>query len=175
MIRPTRTHRRHGVLVLCLSTLLLTNTGVRAGDRRALCDPDGTMRVAVELAPPAGKTLAGVKVALDYPERAVKIPGFEDQPDVKARVKDTPAGFLASVNDLDDQLVVALVGTKDLPAGRLFTVELDRCKDVRKATVKDFRCTIEQASTDHGVLVDGAQCTVRAIDDGSAKSNGRSQ
>src|SRR4029077_13660650 len=131
--------------------------------------------VAVELAPPAGKTLAGVKVVLDYPEHAVTIPGFQDQPDVKARVTDTPAEFLASVNDLDDELIVALVGTKSLPAGRLFTVQLDRCTDVRKATAKDFRCRIEQGSTDHGVLVDGAKCTVRAIDGGSGKSKRRSQ
>jgi len=163
------------VLVLCICTLVATSTGVSAADRRGPCVPDGTMRVAVELAPPAGKTLAGVKVVLDYPEQAVTIPGFQDQPDVKARVADTPAGFLASVNDVDDQLIVALVGTTDLPAGRMFTVELDRCKDVRKATVKDFHCTIDQASTDHGVLVDGAKCTVRAIDGGNAKSKGRSR
>jgi hypothetical protein len=163
------------VLVFCLSTLLLTNTAVSAGERRGPCDPDGTMRVTVELAPPAGKTLAGVKVALDYPEQAVKIPGFEDQPDVKARVKNTPAGFLASVNDLDDQLVVALVGTSGLPAGPIFTVELDRCKGAPKATRKDFRCKVEQASTDKGVLVDGATCVIRTGGAEVTKSKGRSR
>jgi len=150
-------------LLLALAPALTANAGMSITERRGPCEAGGTMRVSVALVPPPGKTLAGVKVNLDYPEQAVTLPGFMDQPEVKARVKEIPAGFLVSPNDLDDALVVALAGTSGLPAGRIFTVDFDRCRGVRKAAASDFHCKVEQASTETGVLVDGATCTVKDV------------
>jgi hypothetical protein len=157
------------MLFLCTAFLALAWARAEAAERKGSCIPDGTMRVVVELKPGPGQTLAGVKVNLDYPEEAVKIPGSADQPEVKRRINGTPAGFLFSPNDLDDNLIVALVGTSGLPAGQIFTVDFDRCKDARKPIAKDFQCKIEEASTDRGVLVDGATCTVNLTSDEVAK------
>lgn len=139
-----------------MASALLVATANRA--TAAPCEPDGTLRITVAYAPPVGKTIAGVKIDLDYPQAAVKIPGFGDAPEVKLRVGATPAGFLSAPNDLDDDLVVAMVGTTALPGGPLFTVDFDRCKGAPAPSVKDFTCKVEQASTDDGVLVEGASC-----------------
>lgn len=131
-----------------------------ASAEAAPCEPAGTMRVVVDLAPPAGKTIAGVKIDLDYPEHAISMPGFGDAPDVKTRLTGMPEGFLGAPNDLDDDLIVAIAGTSGLPRGPIFTLEFDRCRGAPRPAAKDFRCKVEQASTDTGVLVDGAACAV---------------
>lgn len=165
MKRTARMFLGVGALVLCASAFLECPGALAAG-----CDPDGTTRVVVDLEPPAGKTLAGVKVTLGYPDRAVRIPGSADEAEVKARLRDTPQGFLVAPNDLDYEVVVAMVGTTALPAGKIFSIEFDRCKGVARAAQKDFRCTVEQASTETGVLVDGATCTAR-VANGAVKAN----
>lgn len=165
---PTGTTSKHPYMsvIIAAGTVLLV-AGHAAG-KPAVCESGGTLRVGVAVKPPAGKTLAGVVVDLDYPEEALRIPGNADQPDVKARISGVPEGFLASPNDLDDDLVVALVGTRALPPGATFKVEFDRCKGAPKVAAKDFRCKVEQASTDAGALVDGSTCTV-TIDSDTVK------
>ncbi len=166
MITPTAATFRYAFAIVLASALVVRGgTRADAAEKRDLCEPNGTVRVGVELKPPAGKTLAGVVIAVAYPEHAVKIPGSADQPVVTARLSGVPEGFLASPNDLDDALVVALAGTRALPPGVIFTVELDRCKDAPRAEAKDFGCKVEQASSEAGVLVAGSTCTVRMVGD----------
>jgi hypothetical protein len=151
--------------------VLLTNGSVRVDAApKGGCESEGKMRVVVQLEPHAGQTLAGIKVNLGYPASAVDLPGSSYQPEIKSRVDGTPKGFLFEPNDLDDSLIVALVGTSGLPAGQIFTVDFDRCKGTPKPGVKDFRCTVEEASTDLGALVGGATCTVKLMSGGSEKT-----
>jgi hypothetical protein len=156
---------RHGSVALLVGITLLGNGRAHGGERRGLCEPSGTIRVGVEVKAPAGQVLAGVVVNVDYPEHAVSIPGTADQATVKARLSGLPEGFLASPNDLDDDLVVALAGAKALPPGPIFTVEFDRCKDAPKTLAKGFACKVEQASSETGVLVEGSTCVVTMISD----------
>lgn len=156
---------------LWLAMLLAAGTRAHA----APCEPAGTVRVTVDLAPPSDKTIAGVKVDLDYPEDRVKIPGFGDALDVKTRVSGFPEGFLGAPNDLDDDVIVALAGTTGLPRGAIFTVEFDRCKGGPTPTSKDFRCKVEQASTDTGVLVEGTACSVRVLEGSHTKTTTKSK
>ncbi len=153
---------KYGQLVFGIALLAVASRGA-AADTRTFCVPHGAARAAIDLKPGAGQTLAGVKVVLDYPEHAVTIPGFGNQPEVKARVTGVPRDFLMEANDLDDSLIVAIAGTTALPKGKVFTVELDRCKDTPPVDAKDFRCTVDEASTPAGVLVEGATCTVNMI------------
>ena len=136
---------------------------VAAADSGAIaapCAPDGTVHVDVSYAPPQGKTIAGVKIKLEYPPE-VRIPGYADAEDVKNRVTGFPSGFLAAPDDLDAAVVVALVGTMALPSGRIFSVAFDHCKGDRPPAAVGFPCRVEQASTDGGVLVDGATCVAK--------------
>ena len=157
--------------LFCASLLVLGPACAHASS----CEPAGTMRVVVDLAPPAGKTIAGVKIDLDYPEHAVTIPGFGDASDVKTRVTGMPEGFLGVPNDLDDDLIVAIAGTSGLPRGPIFTVEFDRCKGAPQPAAKDFHCKVEQASTDTGVLVDGATCAATLAHDGGTGTTATSK
>lgn len=168
-----RWQARSGAPIVVFAGALLIFSGTPA--RGAGCEPDGTLRVVVGFTPPADKTIAGVKIDLDYPESSVRIPGFGDAPDVKARVSGFPQDFLGAPNDLDDDLVVALAGTKGLPRGSIFTVEFDHCKGAPMPAVKDFGCKVEQASTDVGVLVDGAACSVRVADGSGTKTTTNSK
>jgi hypothetical protein len=145
------------------------------GAHAAPCEPAGAARVTVDLAPPSDKTIAGVKIDLDYPDDRLKIPGFGDAPDVKLRVTGFPEGFFGAPNDLDDDLIVALAGTAALPRGAIFTVEFDRCKGGPMPTPKDFRCKVEEASTDTGVLVEGTTCSVRVLEGSDTKTTTKSK
>jgi hypothetical protein len=123
------------------------------------------VKIAVTLTPPPGKDLAGVKVVVDYPEASVGIPGFQSWPEVKARVADVPQGFLSAPNDTDEELIVGMAGSAVLPAGTIFSVDFDRCKNSPKVTAADFPCRVPEASTPQGELVDGAKCSAEITAD----------
>jgi hypothetical protein len=124
------------------------------------CRDMGTLTVSVELVPPAGVGLTGVKVILDYPEDELKIPGFQNDARVKERVHLVPQGFMSVPNDTDTELILAVAGTHALPTGTLFTAEFDRCNKNGVISAKDFHCKVDQASDEHAKLVDGATCSV---------------
>jgi hypothetical protein len=168
--------RANGLMYGCALSIgaLLLLGAIRAD--AAPCQADGKLRVAVVFEPPAGTSIAGVKIDLDYPVPAVAIPGRGDAATVKARLSGMPAGFLSSPNDLDDGLAVALAGTAALPRGPLFSVEFDRCEGTANPAIADFRCKVDQASTPMGALVDGAKCTVTITNETTAKStNGKGE
>jgi hypothetical protein len=129
------------------------------------CTPLGTARVALTVTPPSGRPLVGVKIALDYPP-SVGITGLADQPSVVERVRG-PDGFLMSPNDTDEgQIIFAIAGTKALPAGRLVTVEFDRCEGMAPAREKDFACkVVEGADEANALLRDGMRCSVELLGD----------
>lgn len=124
------------------------------------CEPDGDVPVAVSLHVPAGASLAGVKVTLDYPDKRVAIPGFTNAPEVQARITELPKDFLVAPNDTDGSLIVSLAGTTVLPAGQIFRVRFDRCKDSQPVQASDFHCKIDEASDQQARLVTGATCAV---------------
>jgi hypothetical protein len=148
--------------LLAAVVLVLSGNAARAADSSAVCNPGGTMTVVVDLKAPAGEPLAGVKVVLDYPEKAVRIPGFENRPEVQKRITRVPAGFFIAPNDTDTELIVSLAGTTALPDGAIFAVDFDRCA---RASIRaeDFHCKIEQASNTQAKLVDGATCAVEVM------------
>jgi hypothetical protein len=127
------------------------------------CTASGTVRVALAVTSP--RPLVGVKVVLDYPP-SVGITGLADQPSVVARVKG-PDGFLMSPNDTEEgQIIFAIAGTKALPAGRLLTVEFDRCQGMAPAAAKDFACkVVEGADEANALLREGMGCSVELLAD----------
>lgn len=140
-------------------------TCAAASSANAICAADGRVKVAITLAPPAGHDLAGIKIILDYPEDAVAIPGFENQPDVQARVADVPLTFLSAANDTDTELIMSIVGMNVLPAATVFTVDFDRCQGTPAVRPADFRCQVKEASTPSGELIDGSTCSVAMTSD----------
>jgi hypothetical protein len=146
-------------LLVGAAGLTLMPPAVRAAEPPLRCEPAGTQVVSVALA------LVGVKVRLDYPERAVGIPGTADGVEVKARVRDMPSGVLGVPNDEEGHLIVAMVATVPIPSGRILTVELDRCAGAPAPAVERFGCTVEEASDETARLVDGARCTVTLVND----------
>jgi hypothetical protein len=138
---------------------------VGAAEPPRFCEPAGTRTVAVDFAAPAKIALAGLKIRLDYPTGVVSIPGFMDDNDVKGRVRNLPAGALGVPNDEDGDLIVGLVSTTAIPPGRLLTVEFDRCGGARAPAAKQFRCQVQEASTEQAKLVDGVICAVTFLED----------
>ena len=136
------------------------------------CVPDGRVKVVVKFAPPAGQDIAGVKVVLDYPKTAVTIPGFQNDPQVQARVADVPASFMSAPNDTDDKLIMAIAGMAVLPASTIFSVDFDRCKGGPRVHAADFQCQVPEASDPKGELVPGSACTVEVASDGAQAKAG---
>jgi hypothetical protein len=149
--------------MLVLASVGTGRAGHTAPTKR--CDPAGTQTVDVALTPPAGITLAGVKVRFDYPEQAVMLAGRGDDADVKARVTAMPSGALGVPNDEDDALLVALVSTAPLPSGRIFTVAFETCRGSKAVEASGYRCTVAEASDEQGRLVSGATCKVMLRND----------
>ena len=145
-------------------TLALATASARAADSDAVCNPGGTTTVAVALKAPAEQHLAGVRVTLDYPEKAVRIPGFENRPEVQRRISKIPPGFFIAPNDTDKELIVSLAGTTALPEGTIFAVEFDHCAGA-PVTAREFHCTVDQASNEQAHLVDGATCAATIAHD----------
>ena len=156
---------RFSSVTVAVAAVLLVWPGLARGAGPA-CAPDGRVKIAVKLGPPAGKDLAGVKVVVDYPEASVGIPGFQNWPEVQERVADVPPNFLSAPNDTDSELVMGMAGTAVLPAGTIFSVDFDRCKDTPNVTAADFPCRVPEASTLRGELVDGATCAVAIVGKG---------
>ena len=151
-----RTKLMAGVLLLALATV----PRPAAADAAPMCEPAGDVTATVELVPPAGIGLAGVKVRLDYPEQRVAVRGHGDDAEVKARVAVLPGGVLAQANDEDDALIVALVSTSPIPRGPVATITFDVCRGAAPASAADLACVVEQASDEQGTLVSGATCRV---------------
>lgn len=124
------------------------------------CNPGGTTRVlAVHFAPPAGKDLSGIRVLVDYPESRVRIPGFSNEPSVKARVTDLPAG-LSEPNDRDYALALSVASSEVLAPGRLASLTFDDCAAASAPTLDQFACQVVDASDTAFNPVDGVTCTV---------------
>jgi hypothetical protein len=136
--------------------------GAAAAGGVAECAAAGRSTVAVHLTVPDEAALGGVKIVLDYPEGTLAIPGRGDEASVKARLGDTPAGFITLPNDRDGSLLVVLVsGTDTLSAGRIFTVALDRCEGAPAPAAGQLRCRVEEAARDCGMPLEGAGCVAR--------------
>jgi hypothetical protein len=126
------------------------------------CKASGKLQVVVELQTPEAQPAGGLKMTLRYPTASVSLPGVGEVATVKARVKDLPAGFLASLNDQDGAFSVALAsGTETAKTGKLFTVDFDRCEGAALPTPGDFACAIDDAVQDCGAPAGDVHCSVK--------------
>jgi hypothetical protein len=144
--------------------LAATSRPVHAGTA-PVCEPVGRTTATIELVPPAGVGLAGVKVRLEYPEQQVAMPGRGDDAEVRGRVGGMPGGVMGQPNDEDDALIIALVSTSPIPKGPIVTVAFDSCRGAARVDAERFACAIEQASDEQGRLVSGAMCRVTIRND----------
>jgi hypothetical protein len=144
-----------------LATGLICDAGaVRGAD--GTCRANGKLQVVVELSTPEAQPAGGLKMTLRYPTASVSLPGVGEVATVKARVKDLPAGFLASLNDQDGSFSVALAsGTETAKTGKLFSIDFDRCEGAALPTTGDFVCEIEEAVQDCGAPAGDVHCSVK--------------
>ena len=118
---------------------------------------------AISFTPPAGLSLQGITVLVDYPDGKVSIPGSGAVPSVRARILMLPNGAFAAPNDLDYALRESIaVSSGSLTPGRLFEIQFDVCQGAPVATAADFTCTVESASDAFGNTVGGVTCAVSA-------------
>ncbi len=151
------------MIAAVVAALCASPPSVAAAPSQAVdgCDPSGKLHVVVELSAPPPQPAAGVKMRLRYPA-AVALPGVGEASSVKARVSELPSGFLASVNDQDGTLSVALAsGTETKGSGTLFAVDFDRCGSAAAPGAGEFACEVEEAVQDCGAPAGDVHCSVK--------------
>jgi hypothetical protein len=143
-------------LILC--AVLFVPAPGRGGECVATTE---RVTTAVRIAAAGGPHPGGLALALAYPTAAVTLPGAGEDPAVRARVRDTPDGFLVATNDRGDALRIALAaGGATLPDGRLLTVAFDRCSGAPPAGVADFTCRVRSAADEFGQPLDTITCAI---------------
>ncbi len=120
----------------CVIQSCTVNTGTHQG-------------VSLHLTTPAGVTVGGLTLLLDYPEGHVRMPATTPG----TNVLDTP-------NDLTYELKDALIdstGTDGIPAngaGPILQVMFDGCQGQALPVVTDYTCTIIDAADENGTSID---------------------
>ena len=125
------------------------------------CTPTASTRTfSVTVTPPAGVTLGGVTVFVNYPEGKVDLAGHGNDNSVKQAITGLPGGALTTPNDLDYGLIEVIASTGALPSGKLFTMTMADCAGATTATPADFTCTVTDAADTTFNTVTGATCSV---------------
>jgi cysteine-rich repeat protein len=124
--------------------------------------PDSTRTFSVNFAPPAGVSIAGIQILVDYPEGAVSIPGSGNDASVISSITHVPFGRISSPNDLDYALVEGIVGSSGITPGRLFTITFQDCDGATAPVPANFSCVVTDASDAGANSVDPStvSCTV---------------
>jgi hypothetical protein len=100
----------------------------------------------------------GTDVLVGYRSDIVSIPGSGSAPSVSAAVKNRPTNITFSAFDFDYALHVIINRNGGLTAGRLFTVDFQKCSGAMNATPADFGCTISCSNLNGPVV--GCACSV---------------
>lgn len=145
---------------IAILLLLVTAAAPAAGGTE--CRPtDVTERVQVSLAPPAGIRVAGVVVAVGYPQDKLVIAG-QGVAAGRAAVTGTPAGTVTASEDRDGELRQVIGQAKALAAGPIFDVTFHRCEGAGAPAPGEVSCRVIDASDPMSTKVVGARCSIRA-------------
>jgi hypothetical protein len=122
--------------------------------------PGSARKFDVTFAPPAGQQIAGITVAVDYPDGRVSIPDTS----VAASITKLPLGHSSTPTDLDWELLEAIAGPSAITPGRLFEITFQDCACAAPPTGGDFTCLVVDASDPLGnpVAPDTITCSVAA-------------
>ena len=127
------------------------------------CAPAGTRRtITVRFQKPMEKNVAGLKIALDYPEGQVGIPGFADDAQVKSRVT-VFAGGLTAIADRDFEIEVNAANFPTIDPGNYFAAEFDDCAGGASPLPAQFKCSVREAFDESAKPVSGVTCSVSGI------------
>ena len=126
------------------------------------CTPSGTHRtLTVNFSKPSNQTVAGLTIALDYPETLVRIPGIHSDSQVTGAVTVIPSG-IPGIDDTDYDVQVSL-GALAIDPGPFFTVQFDDCDAVPAPSLDQFACIVRSASNDAATdITSQVHCTVTA-------------
>lgn len=128
------------------------------------CTDTGNATAQVTFTVPAGASVAGLTVFIDYPEAKVQVKGQGNTAQVQAQFSNTPANTTFLPNELDYAVRVVLTENDNaaIGAGSLFDLALDKCNSAALPATSEFNCRVESA-TDGSAAVFGATCAVAAV------------
>jgi hypothetical protein len=129
------------------------------------------MTSAVTLTLAGSAPFGGASLVLDYPPERVRLPGVDDDAEVRARVADLTAGALLGKggpnnqdSDADrqpDRVRFTIVSTVGV-SGAVLRITFDRCASAALTTASDFVCGIVGTPVEKDGItpIAGASCTV---------------
>jgi cysteine-rich repeat protein len=103
--------------------------------------------------------VAGITLAVDYPEGKVSIPGSGP---VSSSITGLPSNVTAASNDKDFALVEVVTKSTPfatLPVGQLFRINFETCSGAAPVTADQFKCIVLSAGNGAGTDVT-ATCSV---------------
>ena len=126
------------------------------------CHPaKGRAVFAVEFTPPPAPDITTVVLRIGYRTDHISLPGKEAAKSVRDRLKSSDHAVMA-VNDLDYALQVVAGRPKALPAGRLMTIEFDRCGGAPPPALTDLSCAVLSCANSSGLATD-CSCKIVAV------------
>jgi hypothetical protein len=147
------------------------NKLLEPGETCAACPADCTVQACrpgkshavfgVDFTPPDAPDVSTVVLWVGYRSDRLSLPGTGMEKSVHSRIKSPPGGSMLVTNDQDYALRAVASGTKAIPAGRLFTIEFDRCEGAPAPTVADLSCAVDACASSSGPA-QGCHCTITA-------------
>ena len=124
------------------------------------CSPTAPQHVlTVNVNAPAGATVGGLSIYIEYPDGVVSAPGTGAA--VLARIND-PAGVVTNANDLDYAINAILLGSPTIPLAptEAFDITFDSCQSAPAPTLGQFRCVVVSSGDPNGVGLSGVTCSL---------------
>jgi hypothetical protein len=112
----------------------------------------------VTFTPPAGGSVAGITVFVDYPEGKVSLPGSGGS--ASGSISNTPPGAFATANDFDHAMREVIASGSAITPGLLFRMNFQGCTGASAPSAGEFTCTVTDASDPLGNTLAGVTCAV---------------
>ena len=121
---------------------------------------------AVEFTPPAAPDVSTALLRIGYRTDRISLPGSGGEKSVQSRIKRVADTAMLVPNDLDYALRLVVGRPGGIPAGRLLTIEFDRCQGAAAPAPSDLSCEVETCASSTGA-VDTCRCQITAIRPGN--------
>jgi len=125
------------------------------------CSPAKSRSIfAVDFTPPPAPDVTVATLRIGYRTDRLSLPGTGTAKTVQSRIKSDHGTPLS--NDLDYALRLAIVRSQPIAAGRLMTIEFDRCAGAPAPTAADVSCEVLDCAGSTG-NAEGCQCHITVV------------
>jgi hypothetical protein len=118
-------------------------------------------RVVIDFVPPEAPDITSAVLRIGYRTDKMVLPSTGGDKAVRARIKGATDFAMLVPNDLDYALRVVVGRSTAMAAGKLLTIEFDRCQGAPSPAVGDLSCVVEACASSSGPQ--DCSCKIAAV------------